>query len=263
MFLPEFYRALALQYQRSQVFKGIDVYEFGISTDELQNSSVVATNAQYFQYFFSGIFNLTNAMSGIPVFVTKPHMVDVSPLVTRTTVPIYQRSCQRDFGVIVYVEPRSGYCMNQTIQSQYNLFISPLPGMPTANGNLSTWFQLIEQSYVPIFWRSQQSEMSDSDADEFQNDLYGTQWIAKITLWSCAVVASICLLFAVIFLGWSYYHYEKMMDEEEQLTESTSLKSNHRRSDSTASTQSFDSLLPHVNSSLAPIDVSYTNALHK
>eukprot|EP00742_Colponemidia_sp_Colp-10_P001156 GILJ01001246.1.p1 GENE.GILJ01001246.1~~GILJ01001246.1.p1 ORF type:complete len:1070 (-),score=190.07 GILJ01001246.1:120-3290(-) len=177
-----------LVYSQDTDTKGVSTWRYTLDPDLMANATTNPDNDVFYMYGPNGMANLT-AVKGGPIFATKPHFLDVSPVPAVTG--LHPDRVSHD--TWVDIEPNTGMTMNVQQQLMISFQLNPnmvYPSVPT-------------DTYLPLFYMKIVSSVPQDKADEAAS---GFDTANKVTVWgqvlgylggSLAVIATVYILYNI------------------------------------------------------------------
>ena len=147
--------------ERSDV-DGVPTLRFTIKHDDYLSAQVYPANARWFAYGPSGVMNATRCGLGLPLFLSKPHFLDVqgafngtelgggdAPLLSRIHGDVMPDRALHD--TMLDVEPTSGATLNGLQRLQANVWLDAKV-LATGRTKNVTLFEDISPALVPLMW---------------------------------------------------------------------------------------------------------------
>ena len=172
--VSELMRTVDLAFEDNVKTKGIDLLRFGIA------DNVLAVNPAFDQTV-EGVANMTAAI-GAPLFISKPHFLDA----VSTASSVGGLAPNKDLhDLFIDVEPITGAVMNAAKRLQISFQVGP--------GNLFTP-GIAKTDLLPIVWIEEGGVLTDKQAEDFINTVYGAQQIEQLAPIGGAAVGIVLLL---------------------------------------------------------------------
>jgi hypothetical protein len=144
----------------------LDRYEMPLYTPGRGNQSESPYNAAFYMYDTPhGISNGTMYEKGAPVYMSLPHMLDVSKEATERIERGGQHPNVTKHQTYLGVEPNTGQTFFSRSRMQVNVLVRPLPKFG--------WFQGMMEgnTYVPLAWFSERASINAPRAKVFRDGL--------------------------------------------------------------------------------------------
>jgi len=185
-----------------------------VSNSSFMNSTQYPSNAAHDMFGLFGFLNVTRIEHNMLTFLTNPHFFNTG----------YDPSehfegdiCVQDpelHQTFVYVEPNLGKTLKATKRLQVSFLYGPIhlndTKTPHVRGN--PWFKHVKPAYFPIAWFQEAGTISDSQADDFKNNIYFAQNLAWSIKWIGAVFGGLILFFACLW-WWRHVCSPRQPDE--------------------------------------------------
>lgn len=172
LFSDTLQRNVLLNYVGDMDVQGIELRRFELRSDQLKSQFNNPTNAKYY-YYIDGVHNFTrlnvSGVVGLPIFLTKPHFLDVDPTwQTKTmymtvdgTVQSGMSPSKEEHDTFIAVEPRTGKTMRIHQRLQFNIMLTP--------GLYGSQFNVTEQRLLPVYWADDDVEIRSWQAEKFKD----------------------------------------------------------------------------------------------
>jgi hypothetical protein len=154
--MPQFYRTLKLSNLGKEVVQhsGVPTRRYSLNPEDTQNVSENKANARYDLDGPQGQLNLTQAMFGIPNFVSKPFFMDAPDLSPsfnfkedHNGMP-FPKANRALHDTYLDIEPITGMAFSTRFRFQLNIYMEPFHG-ETAGAD---FFGKIPKAYYPMMW---------------------------------------------------------------------------------------------------------------
>jgi hypothetical protein len=186
---------------------GITCQRYRIHPSQLLNATLNPFNADYYLNKWNGALNMSATFQGIPIFVTKPHMLDAEPAISSSVNGL---SPNRDLhDTVIDVEPTSGAVLHAAKRLEINVQIGPVdwnvvsPGICFSYG-CPTWFANMSSSFLPVMWVEETGSVTDSQASDFRHSVYVAQAASYYTAIIGYIVGNVVITLAVLLLTCAY-----------------------------------------------------------
>jgi len=155
----------------------------------VENISDYASGPGYYDDGPPGMFNMSMAEQGTPLFVSKPHFLDADPYYISMVDGLSPNRTLHDNDL--YIEPNTGIMMGVLNRGQVNVVV-----------NSSLLYPDMLAAYVPVAWLEQGGFISSELAEQFRNQVYLAQTVADGIRWTGMLGGGLLLLLALmIFLA--------------------------------------------------------------
>jgi len=190
-------------------FKGINLYRYVLPQDIMANATTNPINAAYYAFGDSGMLNLSKCSEGAPVYISKPHFLDVYSA-TNTTTKVSGLSPDRNaHDTFVDVEPITGITMHAAKRLQINSLTQPVTTGPPPR---QQWFSELQPLlYIPVLWIEEGGEIKDSDAEDFKSSVILAENLGHYLYWIGFVIGYVAIgvgtirLVHLAYSGQQYY----------------------------------------------------------
>lgn len=174
VFVFHFERVIELEYDDDTEIYDIDLLQYGFSDE------VFEANDDYY-VDVDGLVNV-QPVREIPSFVSKPHFLDADESLEKNVIGMDPK--EKDHDTIVCVEPITGITMKGKQRIQVNFKVTPT----------DLWYTDIRETYMPILWYSEESEIPKDLAEEFKELVYGTLELKEsVPIWFLGIGAGVCI----------------------------------------------------------------------
>eukprot|EP00455_Lapot_gusevi_P016383 TRINITY_DN18443_c0_g1_i7.p1 TRINITY_DN18443_c0_g1~~TRINITY_DN18443_c0_g1_i7.p1 ORF type:complete len:297 (-),score=125.38 TRINITY_DN18443_c0_g1_i7:27-917(-) len=167
-----------------ETYAGIDLLKFTLPDDIMANATVNPKNADFYMTGLpSAILNLTATSLGVPIFVSKPHFLDVPPAATSYLINKVQGLSPNSelHDTFLSVEPLTGTTMRARKRLQLNVKVSPVYIQDPASSFNTTWLPFLTEFMFPTCWIEEGGDIPDDKAADFRDQVYGAQnWKNRI-----------------------------------------------------------------------------------
>ena len=207
LFVNTLYKNVILNFNYSYTWKyDIELYRYTVQQEpQYLNASEWPPNAQYNMYGTSGVQNLTSCVT-LPIFVSFPEFLAADDFIVNNSKMGLDPNPSWDLLPFVDVEPRTGGIYKANKSLQLNTIIHSLPFKKTSIFNRSEPFEeshiyldrteenrlefgnkslhwIADDLVVPMVELSECTELPDSQAKSFGNQVIGTTNWAKRLEW--------------------------------------------------------------------------------
>jgi len=170
----DLWRQITFEYEEDIKVFDVDTYRFRLS------DSVLAPNANYYQVV-KGIGNMTAAMGGIPVYLSKPHFLgaDAAYVMADANVELHD--------LYLDIEPNTGAVIQGRKRLQMNLMVGPTD--MTYPGLTAGLYQLL--------WVEQAGDITEDlagDLKDVLDDLSSAETIGTTLLWGGPILGILGIL---------------------------------------------------------------------
>ena len=186
-FISELYRSGYFSYQRDIALHGIKLYEFSLPADELVNTT---QDPGFYPNGPSGVLNLTAVTpNAIALFASKPHFLDADRDFLANVSGLRPNRALHDS--YLAVEPITGAVLSAAKRIQISLHLQSYKDLPELKN-------LKPELMLPIFWASEDGNITTSLANEFKSAVYSVEYgisggmLAAIVLAGESLSVSVC-----------------------------------------------------------------------
>jgi len=205
LFSTTLQKNLQLEFTRNVEVQGVKLLEFGVPRGVFQSAALNPDNAKYYAFGPTGFHNLTSAelvpgVRGIPVFVSKPHFLEVDPAVN-SLVQLLQPDNTIQNGFIadpkihdtyVRYEPITGAALDAALRLQLNVLL---------DGSLTPIYHPNTTSgYYPVYWAQEGATFTSKQADSFKSTVYGAQKLGNSLLVLFVVVGAVNIFVGLVLI---------------------------------------------------------------
>jgi len=209
-------------------FKDIKLRRFRVDKDAMQNASVVPSNAGYYMFGPSGILNSSKCLLDVPVFLSKPHFLDVDgsfngtmPLDPGTDVKtrvVGLNPTLEDHDSFLDVDHWTGAAMHAEQRLQANVYIQPITNSTFGSDIEEPIFEKVAPVLIPLGWFVKGGQITDKTADEYNSQIPLIEKVLKYGR-PCAFIAG-GLLYAIagvlVLHLWHRNHHKKKEAEDQR-----------------------------------------------
>jgi len=210
VFYSNLFRAVDMEFTQEVVYKNIHLYRYQIPDRTWLNATNNPLNEPYFQFTADGIYNITSMTQHAPIFLTKPHFVDVGAKVADRVEAIWIDD--EEWDTFFDVEPISGAAFHVESANQINIELIQFTNVPVPDSdNKTTWFKnLGDPLYMPLFWAKQEDGIDDESASKFIGKVYGALFISDMAYYGGYTFGIVFLLGGLALCSLAIWHVRKM-----------------------------------------------------
>eukprot|EP01098_Paradermamoeba_levis_P014856 TRINITY_DN728_c0_g1_i2.p1 TRINITY_DN728_c0_g1~~TRINITY_DN728_c0_g1_i2.p1 ORF type:complete len:569 (+),score=178.61 TRINITY_DN728_c0_g1_i2:603-2309(+) len=184
-------RQIQISYVTDTSVKDIDMLEYTLKPGDLASAEKNPRNARFYAGI-DGMHNMTaveivKGAQGIPVFASKPHMMDVNSSISNlvqmkgNTRPGMNPDPSKHSSFI-RIEPTTGKTMDVALRLQVNIQLKP--------ENFGVYFKPPRSYVLPVYWIDERSTVTDKLASDFRSAIQSPRKLSK-TLQILGVVGGV------------------------------------------------------------------------
>ena len=160
---------------------GVAALRYTVKHSEFISASINPANAKWYMYGPSGVLNVTRCSLGVPLFLSKPHFLDVhgafngtelgggqEPLLSRVEGDVQPNRDEHD--TRLDVEPLSGATLHGAQRLQANLWLAPQV-LATGDERNVTLFGNCSPALMPIMWIEKGGAATDTALETLRSKL--------------------------------------------------------------------------------------------
>jgi hypothetical protein len=263
VFIDDLYRSSKLTFKGERDdFHGITLRRYGIDDRDLDNAATNASQADFYQFGYKGIENMTTA-AGFPLFASKPHFLDADERLIDGVGGMNPNREHHD--TFVDFEPITGVTFRAAKRLQVSTLYTPwdLPvfevGLAVkealkvaghqdlvdvlnclevevnyakmnggdeeseseseSEGEGEGENETANATYIPYGWADEYNTFTDDDADEFKDQVYGTQALAASLAIYCGIASGGLFIMAGFGLLYRRKVRNEMLEEYGKMVE--------------------------------------------
>ena len=204
-FVSALFINIKIDYNYSYNWKGIELYRYTVQvTPQFDTGEQYPPNDQFFQFEYTGLENLTNCSSGIPLFVSLPYFLggDKRLIGNLSEMGLSAPSWQSDLPFID-IEPNTGAIFRANKSLQINTMIHSIPWIKNKTIYSEAYERLPDDIVVPMVELSECEQLTDSQAKSFKTEVIDTILYAEILqiggYIACGLLVVFCLSSAFVY----------------------------------------------------------------
>ena len=211
--IPAFVSTLALNvkanWNYSYNWKGIELYRYTVQVSpQFDTAAMYPPNAQFFQFMYSGMENLTNCSGGLPLFVSMPYFLggDARLIGNLSNIGLPKPSWKTDLPYID-IEPTTGAIFRANKSLQINTMIHSIPWIKNKTKYSSAYEKLPDDLVIPMVELSECEALTDSQAKTFKSEVVDTGKYANALEYIGYVSIGLLIVFCLLstFVYGKYY----------------------------------------------------------
>jgi len=187
-FVDNAFRTVSLVCNSSTIVEGITMLEFKLDKKSMENSTLVPSNAAFYQFGPSGVANLSATAAGTPLFLSKPHFLDADSYYLDALEGLSPDRTKHD--TTIYVEPITGTTMKAAKRLQLNVMVQ----------DVMLLYPNMELTYIPVAWIEDSATITPKLAKEFRDAIYSAQKISKGAQYGGFAAGAAFLLIGIVLL---------------------------------------------------------------
>lgn len=181
--------------------RGISLLKFSLPTWAMGNASESSEESQGYRVGGpSGVIGVGACEQHAPIFLSRPHFLYASNSLSDAVEGLSPPD-PTIHDSWLGVEPLTGQILDFHFRLAFNVFVNPITvdflGLPF------TYFPDVATGYFPIGWGSQESSLSDSQANTFKGAVYKPVYAAAFARWGGVGLMSLGGLFLVLRMAWA------------------------------------------------------------
>mmetsp|Transcript_11861 Transcript_11861/g.19101 ORF Transcript_11861/g.19101 Transcript_11861/m.19101 type:complete len:220 (-) Transcript_11861:49-708(-) len=195
-----------MDYNYSYKWQGIELYRHTVQVSpQFDTAEQYPPNAEFFQFMYSGLENLTSCSSGIPFFVSLPYFLGGDKrLIQNLTMMNLPEPSWGDYPFID-VEPTTGAIFKANKSLQINTMIHSIPWIRNHTKYSEPYKRLPDDLVVPVVELSECSSLTDSQAKSFKSAVINSRMYADVL----EILGYVSCGLLVVFLMSSTFVYGK------------------------------------------------------
>ncbi|XP_065833742.1 lysosome membrane protein 2-like [Oscarella lobularis] len=192
VFVDDLFRSANLTCNQMAELESISLLRCVIPQWELQNATVNPKNAEWYANTYSGLLNESSANYRAPIFISKPHYLDVDPEVATNITGLRGPDRQLD-DTFLDIEPITGALFRTFKRLQANIQIQPI-----THSIAFEKVSKVRHTFVPIFFAEESVLANTTTCNLFKTQVYEPIDVIRGVQWGLVGLGGLVIVLCII-----------------------------------------------------------------